>query len=217
MKTPTLRTVNWGLLPYKEAWERQLVTAEEVKEGAPDTLIFVEHPPVLTLGAGFHPENLLFTEEEYRSRGIEVVKTDRGGDVTYHGPGQLVIYPVFDLTRHGKDLHLWMRKLEEAIIHALAPLGISGGRSAGQTGVWIESRKIASIGVKMKRWVSIHGIALNCSNDMAPFEWIIPCGIADKPMTSVTAELGRLFTPEEAIPLCVEGFQAEFLLSVTSP
>jgi lipoyl(octanoyl) transferase len=207
---PSLCVTHLGSCGYLEAWEFQKSAAEEVIAGGQDHLILVEHPPVITLGASFHEENLLLSREQYAAKGIEIHKTDRGGDVTYHGPGQLVIYPIFDLTRHGKDLHKWMRDLEETMLLTLQEFGIEGRRFAPHTGAWVEDRKIASIGVKAKKWVSLHGIALNCTNDMEAFRWIIPCGIHDYAMTSLAQELGREVTPDDAVPATLLAFQKVF-------
>lgn len=202
-----------GSLGYQEAWEIQKQVAEEVIAGAPDALLFVEHPPVLTLGASFHSENLLFTREQIKARGVQVHETDRGGDVTYHGPGQLVMYPIFDVGRHGKDLHKWLRDLEETQIQLLAGLGIEARRFAPHTGAWVGHEKVAAIGVKIRKWVSLHGIALNCSNDLKEFGLIIPCGISNYGVTSVSRLLGRNFSIEEAKPLAVRAFESVFGLN----
>lgn len=203
-----------GNLGYSEAWEIQRDFQREVQLGErDDTLVFVEHPPVLTLGASFHPENLLFTEAEYESKGIITVRTDRGGDVTYHGPGQLVIYPIFDLQRYGKDLHLWLRNLEEAIIQVCQSYALLGIRSRVNTGVWLNDKKVAAIGIKVSKWVSIHGIALNCNNDLHPFEWIVPCGIQTHGVTSLSIEVGQVITVENAKPRVIESFESVFDLT----
>ena len=182
-----MRQFDLGRLEYRTAWGRQLEVWQEVQDGAPDTLLFVEHDAVLTLGASFHAENLLLPRDEYERRGIAVVETDRGGDVTYHGPGQVVVYPIFDLRRHGSDLHKWMRGLEATVITALGKLGLASFPFPPHTGVWTgppeNPAKIAAIGVKVKRWVSIHGIAVNCVNDLSPFGLIVPCGIQARPVT----------------------------------
>jgi lipoate-protein ligase B len=193
------------------AWEVQRRIQAEVQSGTRgDTLVFVEHPHVLTLGANSHEENLLLSREQYAERGISVVRTDRGGDVTYHGPRQLVIYPIFDLRRYGRDLHKWLRDLEEAIIQACASFGLKGTRSSVNTGVWIADRKVAAIGIKVSKWVSIHGIALNCDNDLSPFELIVPCGIQSHGVTSLTMEAGKRIGIEEAKPKVVEAFENVF-------
>jgi lipoyl(octanoyl) transferase len=203
-------------MAYLPAWEVQRQIQAEVQSGArDDTLVFVEHPSVLTLGANFHEENLLLTREQYEARGIEVHRTDRGGDVTFHGPNQLVIYPIFDIRRHGKDLHKWLRDLEEAIIQVCASYGLDGQRSSVNTGVWIRGKKVAAIGIKVSRWVSIHGIALNCNNDLAPFDLIVPCGIQTHGVTSLSVEAGDNVTIDDAKPRVVAAFESVFGLSIT--
>jgi len=193
------------------AWEVQKQLQVEVQGGhRDDTLVFVEHPHVLTLGANFHEENLLLTSQEYAERGVSVVRTDRGGDVTYHGPKQLVIYPIFDLRRYGKDLHKWLRDLEEAVIQVCSSFGLESGRSPVNTGVWIDEKKVAAIGIKVSKWVSIHGIALNCDNDLSPFDLIVPCGIQSHGVTSLTMEAGKRIGIEEAKPKVVEAFENVF-------
>lgn len=211
-----IRLLDVGRRSYMETWEIQKQIAEGILTGTePETLIFVEHDAVLTLGASFHEENLLFPRAEYEKRGIEVCVTDRGGDVTYHGPNQLVIYPIFNIAEHGKDLHKWMRDLEESIIRAIADFGITGDRFPPNTGVWVnQQRKIAAIGVKVRKWVNLHGIALNCSNDLSPFSLIIPCGIKEYPVTSLTKETGREVTIEDAKPVVAKAFEEVFGVSI---
>lgn len=205
--------VDLGRMGYLEAWEEQLRLLEEVQNGASDRLIFVEHPPVLTLGASFHEENLLRTPAEYEAIGIEIHRTDRGGDVTYHGPNQLVIYPIFDVARHGKDLHKWIRGLEETMLLTLRHFGLEGRRFPPHTGAWIGDEKVAAIGIKVKRWVSLHGIALNCDNDLDVFQSFVPCGIADYGVTSMTKAAGRTITIQDAKPVVVEAFREVFASS----
>lgn len=205
-----MRTLDLGRLGYREAWDRQLQVVDGVRDGGDDTLIFVEHPPVLTLGANFHAENLLYDEEEYARRGIEIVRTDRGGDVTYHGPGQLVIYPIFNLERHGKDLHRYLRNLEETMIATCRHFGLDAGRRPPHTGAWIGREKVAAIGIKVRRWVTLHGIALNCENPLDVFEWFIPCGLRDFGVTSLSAQLGRTVGIDEAKPVVESAFAAIF-------
>jgi len=180
-----------------------------------DTLIFVEHPAVLTLGANFHEENLLFSREEYAEQEIEIERTDRGGDVTFHGPRQLVIYPIFDLRRYGKDLHKWLRDLEEAIILVGRDYGLEGYRFPPNTGVWVNERKVAAIGIKVSKWVSIHGIALNCDNDLSPFDLIVPCGIENYGVTSLSAEASRKITVEDAKPKVIAAFESVFGITLS--
>lgn len=209
-----MRKLDLGRLGYAEAWDIQKELAEAVIGGAEDTLVFVEHNPVLTLGASFHESNLLLPLEKYAELGIDVCRTDRGGDVTYHGPGQLVIYPIFDLRRHGQDLHRWMRDLEEAVIQSIEPLGLSGVRFPPHTGVWVghdnDLRKVAAIGVKVRKWVNLHGIALNCDNDLSSFELIVPCGIKSHGVTSLTQELKRPVPVNEVQPLVESAFASVF-------
>ncbi len=206
------RLMNLGTRGYLESWEIQKQVCQRVQEGEPDTLILVQHPAVMTLGAAFHASNLLLKPDEYEARGIEIVTTDRGGDVTLHNPGQLVIYPIFNLENHGRDLHGWMRQLEETMIRVCAKLGIEAGRRPPNTGCWIGDRKAASIGVKVKKWVSLHGIALNCCNDLAPFDLIVPCGIPGRPMISLSQVLNREVPLSEAAPLTLEAFSEVFSL-----
>lgn len=199
-----------GRMEYMAAWERQLEIADRVMAGGPDTLIFVEHPPVLTLGASFHEANLIKTPEEYEEAGIAIRRTDRGGDVTFHGPNQLVIYPIFDVARHGRDLHKWIRGLEETMLVTLAHYGIEGRRFPPNTGAWVGDRKVAAIGIKVRRWVSLHGIALNCDNDLSVFDTFIPCGIEGYGVTSLTEEAGRRITIEDAKPVVSDAFVTVF-------
>lgn len=206
-----LQVVDLGRISYQNALSRQLEILAEVQNGREDTLLLLEHDPVLTLGASFHPENLLYPIEWYEERGIEIAKTDRGGDITYHGPGQLVAYPIFDVAKHGKDLHRWMRDLEQTVIEALKEFNIEGVRLPVNSGVWVNEKKICAIGIKIKRWVSMHGIAINCNNDLAPFDSIIPCGIRSHGVTSLSKELGREVTHHEFAPALRRGFDTVFL------
>jgi len=201
------RTVDLGFVPYDEAYQIQLETLNEVLAGGDPTLLMVEHPPVLTLGASFHRENLLLSELEYLDRGISVAITDRGGDVTYHGPGQMVAYPIFPLDFIGRDLHAWLRLLEEAVIRTLVDFGIEGRRFPPHTGVWIGDAKVCAMGIKVRRWTSFHGIALNCDMDLAPFEDIVPCGIHGYGVTSMSKSLGRRVTVPEVKPRFIDALR----------
>ena len=182
------RLLDLGTREYGEVWaqQRELVAARQRDEIA-DTLLLVEHPHVITAGRSAHRENLLQTED------IPLFEIERGGDVTYHGPGQLVGYPIFLLRPDERDLHRYLRNLEEALIQAIGRFGLAGDRKAGWTGVWTTggARKLASIGVAVKRWVTMHGFALNVSTDLSRFAAINPCGLDASVMASVSSELGR--------------------------
>lgn len=168
------------LSDYRQIWGLQLKTHAEVLAGAPDTVIFTEHKPVVTIGKSGGDNNLLVTPERLAALGVDLVHTDRGGDITYHGPGQLVIYPIFDLKRHYLDVHRFLRDLEEVAIRVLAEYGVEGFRVAGRTGVWTEKGKIAAIGVHVKKWVTYHGMAFNVTKEsLTGFQNIVPCGIVD--------------------------------------
>lgn len=191
-----------GRRPYLETLELQrgLCRRRMAGELDEDVLILVEHEPVVTLGRGTRATSLPLTPVEMERRGVVVAEVERGGDVTYHGPGQLVGYPILQLREHREDLHWYLRQLEDALIGALDRLGVSAARNPGLTGVWTDGRKIASIGVHVKQWVTLHGFALNVSTDLGGFDLIVPCGIPGVVMTSVAAELGR----EDAEPLWEE-------------
>jgi lipoyl(octanoyl) transferase len=182
-----------GPRPYAEVLElqRELRRQRLAGELAQDVLLLVEHDPVVTLGRATRPASLPLPAQELERRGIEVVEVERGGDVTFHGPGQLVGYPILDLMQHREDLHWYLRQLESALIQALGDLGVPAERNRGLTGVWTRGRKIASIGVHVKQWVTLHGFALNVTTRLDQFDLIVPCGIRDVVMTSVAQELGR--------------------------
>jgi len=246
-----------GVVPYREAWELQRSLAAAVSQGAiPDTVIFCEHPPVITTGRRTEQSELHIPA----GTAVDVVETDRGGKSTYHGPGQLVCYPILDLRRHGKDVKLYVRRLEQALIQTLAPLGVEATRIEGLTGVWVRNssaasggslgsgsredsasstasrlerserrersvkpnaaggggpRKIASIGVRVARWVTTHGYALNVDLDPAPFsDWITACGLEDAAFTTVVRELGRPTTVEEIRPRAAEALAEVFELEL---
>ena len=188
-----LAVVGLGRTPYAEALELQRVLAQRRIEGLieRDILLLVEHPPVVTLGRGFREQSLPTPRAFLEARGLEVHEIDRGGDVTYHGPGQLVGYPIFKLDEHRPDLHWFLRRLEDVIIRGLTDLGIPGERKEGYTGVWTAGKKIASIGIHVKHWVTWHGFALNVTTDLSYFDLIVPCGIRDVVMTSIHRELAE--------------------------
>jgi len=197
-------------VPYLEAWELQRSLSAQVAEGAiPDTVILLEHPPVITLGRRTEEGELHVPE----GAEVEIVETDRGGKSTYHGPGQLVCYPILDLTRHGQDVKRYCRDLEEALIRTLAPLDVEATRIEGLTGIWVERppRKIASNGIRISKWVTTHGHALNVDLDPAPFtQWITACGLEDAAFTTIASELGRPVTLDEVRPYAVEALADVF-------
>ncbi len=180
-----------------------------------DLLLLAEHPPVITLGRSSKQEHVTAAPSVLAARGVTVHEIERGGDVTFHGPGQLVGYPIFDLREHRQDLHWFLRQLEAALIHALESMGVSGERADGRTGVWTRGRKIASIGIHVKEWVTWHGFALNVTTDLSYFDLIVPCGIRDVIMTSVQRELGER-TPRDvwarALDAVVLGFADVFAM-----
>jgi lipoyl(octanoyl) transferase len=206
--------LNLGATPYVEAWELQRWLAGAVSRGEmPDTVMLLEHPPVITLGRRADPGELHIPEDAE----VDVVETDRGGKSTYHGPGQLVCYPIFDLTRHGEDVKRYCRDLEEALIRTLAGVGVTATRIEGLTGIWLERppRKVASIGVHISKWVTTHGYALNVDLDPAPFtEWITACGLEDTAFTTVARELGRPVTVDEVRPHAAVALEQVFDLAL---
>lgn len=174
-----------GLLPYGEAWALQRQLANQRKNGeGEDHLLLLEHPHVLTLGRNAHLDNLLVSRERLAELGIELVEIDRGGDITYHGPGQIVGYPIIDLRLWKRDVVAYIRALEEVVLRALHHFGISGARDASATGVWVEGAKICAMGVHISRWVTTHGFALNWTTDLRFFDYIVPCGL-HRPVTSM--------------------------------
>ncbi len=176
----------------------------------PDTLLLLEHDPVFTLGRNAKPENMLFTADALRARGFEVFETGRGGDVTYHGPGQVVGYPILDLGPDRRDVHRYVRDLEEVMIRTCADYALAAGRVAGLTGVWVGDAKIGAIGVRIARWVTSHGFALNVATDLAPFDLIVPCGIRGRGVTSLTGLLGREVAASEVMDRIAGHFASVF-------
>jgi lipoyl(octanoyl) transferase len=211
---PALWIARFGLVPYAEALalQRAVARARVAGELAEDVLLLVEHPPVVTLGRTAKRPHLVASADLLAARGVAVFEVERGGDVTFHGPGQLVGYPIVDLKRHRRDLHWYLCQLEEALILALGALGVAAERNPGYTGVWTGggTRKIASIGVHARDWVTWHGFALNVTTDLSYFDLIVPCGIADVVMTSVERELGRAVDPGAAADKVVEAFARVF-------
>jgi lipoyl(octanoyl) transferase len=204
-----------GEVSYLEAWDLQRSLAAAVSQGAiPDTIVLLEHPPVVTLGRRTDEAAELHVPE---GAAVEVVETDRGGKSTFHGPGQLVCYPILDLKRHGRDVKRYVRDLEEALIRTLAPLGLEGTRLEGLTGLWLQRppRKIASIGVHVSRWITTHGYALNVDLDPAPFtDWITACGLEDATFTTIARELEAPLTVDEVRPHAVAALEEVFGLAL---
>lgn len=211
---PEVHFTNLGLIDYKEAWDLQeklfnQTIQDKISIRNGDTtlttqnyLLFCEHPHVFTLGKSGHEEHLLLNNLELEEHNASFYKINRGGDITYHGPGQLVVYPIFDLDHFFTDIHKYMRYLEESVIQTLAEYGIEAGRVSGLTGVWIDgdtpkARKICAMGVKSSRWVTMHGIGFNINSDLSYFSHIIPCGINDKAVTSMQQELGKKIEIQE--------------------
>ena len=226
-----------GRMDYKSAWDYQdelmkknlkikagagswqlTVGNKEVKDELPTVnyLLFVEHPPVYTMGKSGKMEHVLINEEQRKAKGIEFYQTNRGGDITFHGPGQAVGYPILDLEKFYTDIGRYLRELEEVIILTLAEYGITAGRSKGETGVWIDAevkgkeRKICAMGVRCSRWITMHGFAFNINTDLPYFNYIIPCGIQDKKVTSLKEELGREVSMEEVKQKLKRNFEKVF-------
>ena len=212
----TLEVIQAGRVAYSAAleWQRQLADDRIAGRLTHDVLLLLEHPPVVTLGRNSHAAHLL------RPAGVDVFEVERGGDVTFHGPGQLVGYPILDLSGYKQDLHWYLRTLEQALIAALGILDIPAERNPGYTGVWTRGKKIVSIGIHVKQWVTWHGFALNVSTDLTYFNHIVPCGIQGVEMTSVLRERGAGSTEqlwEESIDAVVKGFEKAFGVIVSHP
>jgi len=215
MINQTVEFQNLGLIEYKNAWDYQeelfqkVVSVKQenrkskINQASPNFLLFCEHPHVYTLGKSGKESNLLINEEFLKSKGARLYKINRGGDITYHGPGQVVGYPILDLDNFGLSIKSYIHKLEEVIIQTLKHFGIDSSRSEGATGVWldandaIKARKICAMGVRTSHWVSMHGFALNVNTDLSYFDYIVPCGIVGKNVTSITKELGKTISIEE--------------------
>jgi len=223
---------DWGLIDYQTAWDKQEAIfkvavdqkleqrkhVNQVFEPIQNQLIFCQHPPVYTLGKSGKIENLLLDEAGLKNHGASFFPINRGGEITFHGPGQLVGYPIFDLEQFFTDIHKYLRYLEEAIITTLAHYGVKGERFEGYTGVWIEAdkpsaRKICAMGVRCSRWVTMHGFAFNINTDLSYFNHIVPCGIDDKAVTSLEKELNRKVDFEEVSALLKRNIAAQFVFS----
>ncbi len=206
-----------GCWPYEKArlWQRSLV--QELKENpeVPEHLILLEHPPVFTIGRSGSAENILCPIELLQSKGIEVFETERGGDITYHGPGQAVGYPILRLSERERDVHFYLRQLEEVIIRSLRSLGVEAERDPAYTGVWIKGKKICAIGIAISRWITFHGWALNLNLDLSHFDLISPCGIRDRAVTSLYAETPVRYNRSKVEEILVANFAEVFQVEAT--
>ena len=224
---------NWGIQKYNIAWNKQeqlLQSIIDIKKSnrslrkikkTPNYLIFLEHHPVYSIGKSGNQRNLLIDNSILAERGIDYIKTNRGGDITFHGPGQLVVYPILDLDNFFTDIHKYLRNLEEVIIHTLSDFGIKGQRSPGETGVWLDidtpyARKICAMGIRASRWVTMHGFALNINTDLSYFDSIIPCGISEKSVTSMRKEMGKEIVFEKVVSKIKIHFESQFEASLIS-
>lgn len=228
MKAPgNVIVAELGLVPYAKAWDYQKMvqkklideklakrTNPDAEVDANDYLLYVEHPHVYTLGKSGDAANLLKNESQLKQLNASFVEIDRGGDITYHGPGQIVGYPIFDLDRYDTDLHIYLRNLEEAMILVLAHYGFKGERIKGLTGVWVNGAKICAMGIKCSRWVTMHGFAFNVNTNMSYFSHIVPCGITDKPVCSLSQLLGRTVAIDEVKKLITESLAKVFGFNV---
>jgi len=234
MVNPNVKFENLGLVEYQKAWDYQeklfqsVVSAKQNKrdsKGAlktPNYLLFCEHPHVFTLGRSGKESNLLINENLLKSKGAKLIKINRGGDITYHGPGQVVGYPILDFDNFGLTVKSYIHKLEEVIIRSLKHFGITSSRSEGATGVWIDAnkpakaRKICAIGVRTSHWVSMHGFAMNVNTDLSYFDFIIPCGIQGKSVTSLSRELGKTIGLDEVEKELLNNFKTVFDFSISA-
>lgn len=201
-----------GRVGYARSQALQTELVERRRRGeVPDTLLLLEHPHVITLGSSAHAEHVLLSPSELASRGIEIFETGRGGDVTYHGPGQLVGYPILDLKPDRRDLHWYLRSLEEVLLRALSAFAVTGRRDESATGVWVGNAKVAAIGIRVSsRWITSHGFAINTNTDLSYFDAIIPCGLTGRPVTSISRLLNRTVTPQDAAPAVVHALKEVF-------
>ena len=231
IKNKKVKITELGFLPYSEAWDIQeeyFSNTIAVKRQnrqldssilTENHLLLVEHPPVFTLGKSGKIDHLLLKEEVLKSKGIAFFKTNRGGDITFHGPGQLVGYPILDLDNFFTDIHKYLRYLEEIIIKTLSDFGLNSARSDGETGVWLDldtpfARKICAMGVRASRWVTMHGFALNINTDLSYFDYIVPCGIQGKGVTSIAKELKREVDPSLVKAALLKNFSEVFEVEI---
>jgi len=218
-----IELIDFGQMSYRKAWDiqrsiqKRLIDQKlavrdnpKLKKKIPDSLIYVEHPHVYTLGKSGDGANLLKGIAELKEIDAEFIENDRGGDITYHGPGQIVGYPILDLDRYFTDVHKYLRYLEEVIIKTCADFGIGAGRVDGMTGVWVKGEKICAMGIRCSRWVTMHGFAFNVNTDLSYFDHIVPCGIPDKNVTGLNKLLGRQVNPEKVKSLITRHFSEQF-------
>ncbi len=209
--------VDLGRTDYARVWELQKRLVELRRQSwVPDMLLITEHEPVITMGRGTNRGNLLASEEQLRQKGVSLFEIERGGDITFHGPGQSVLYPIIDLTCRGKDLHKYLRDLENWLIESLKELGLSAGTKKGLTGVWVNDSKVAAIGVAVSRWVTYHGVALNVNTDLDYFRLINPCGITEYPVGSLKKLLDRQFDIEKVNNILADIFASLFYYEMES-
>jgi lipoate-protein ligase B len=190
-----LKVINLGRTDYEPTWnlQKQLLSLR-ARSKVPDCLVITEHNPVITMGRGTRSSNLLASSDELALKGVRLYEIERGGDITFHGPGQVVLYPIVDLRNRGRDVHQYLRDLERVVIDALAELGLTAGIKQGLTGIWVDDHKLGAIGVAVSRWITYHGLALNVTTDLDYFKLINPCGITEYPVGSVSQLVGREIT-----------------------
>jgi lipoyl(octanoyl) transferase len=210
--------INLGIADYKEVWDLQKkIHLHKQQNKFDDVIITVEHPPVYTLGKSGSRDHILISDEEMNNRCISYYEIDRGGDITFHGPGQLVVYPIFDLNNYYKDTHRFLRELEEIVIQTLKDYGIEAGRDEEFTGVWVNNEKICAIGIKVSRWITMHGLALNVNNDLSYFDKIIPCGIFHKGVTSIQKITGKETDIADLTEIILKNFKKLFNIDIIDP
>jgi len=203
--------INTGLADYKTVWDLQKkIHLYKQKNKYDDVILTVEHPPVYTLGKTGDRNHILISDKEMKARNISYYEIDRGGDITFHGPGQLVVYPIFDLNNYYKDTHRFLRDLEEVVIRTLKEYGIVSSRDEDYTGVWVNDEKICAIGIKVSRWITMHGLAFNINNDLTYFDKIIPCGIFHKGVTSMKQQLRKETAFNEVTGKVLKNFKNVF-------
>ncbi|MCX7878062.1 MAG: lipoyl(octanoyl) transferase LipB [Ignavibacteria bacterium] len=206
-----VKHIDSGLSSYEDVWSLQKSLKEKkIKGDEYDYIITVEHLPVYTLGRSGNRDHLLIDSRSSQELGVSYIETDRGGDITFHGPGQLVVYPILDLSKYYKDVHRFLRDLEEVVIVTLSRFGISGNREEKFTGVWVDDKKICAIGINVSRWITMHGLALNVNTDLSYFKNIIPCGIFHKDVTSMKEILGRDQNMKEVMMTMMNSFEEVF-------